>query len=106
MQMYIGVLSPIITMVLLYYYQKSEKARKLRALLNKLFWVDELAVNRALSFSARFTLIFYLFYIVNFTIYGIIGMDFDALMWIALFAVGVPAVFRLIMSIQRMIFKL
>lgn len=106
MQTYLGVLSPIITMVLLYYYLKSEKARKLRELLNKLFWVDELAANKALSFSARFTLLFYLFYIVNFTIYGIIATDVKALMWIALFAVGVPAVFRLIMSIQRMIFKI
>lgn len=106
MQMYLGVLSPIITMVVLYYYQKSDKTRKLRELLNKLFWVDELSANRALSFSARFTLIFYLFYIVNFTIYGIIATDVKALMWIALFVVGLPAVFRLIMSIQRMIFKL
>jgi|GEM_PF-3725755 len=106
MQSYLGILSPILTMVLLYYYQKSDKARKLKELLSKLFWVEELSANKALYFSARFTLIFYLFYIVNFTIYGIIAADIKALMWIALFAAGVPAVYRLIMSIQRYIFKI
>ena len=93
-------------MGLLYYYFKSNRLQKLRELMNKLFWVEELAENKALSFGARFTLIFYLFYIINFTIYGVLTADLESLILILLFAVGVPAVYRLIMSIQRFFHKM
>jgi hypothetical protein len=106
MHVYFGILSPVITMIFLYYYFKSSRVQRLRELMNKLFWVEELEENKALSFGARFTLIFYLFYIVNFTIYGVLTADLESLLLILLFAVGVPAVYRLIMSIQRFFYKI
>ena len=106
MHVYFGILSPVITMVLLYYYFKSSRVQRPRELMNKLFWVEELEENKALSFGARFTLIFYLFYIINFTIYGVLTADLESLILILLFAVGVPAVYRLIMSIQRFFYKI
>lgn len=106
MAMYFGILTPIITMAILYFYFKSDRFQKLRVLLNKLFWVDKLEEkNKSLLFGAKFTLIFYLFYLINFTLYGILTADLDALSLMALFAVGVPVVYRLIMLIQMFIFK-
>jgi hypothetical protein len=107
MSIYLELLSPIITMVLLYYYFKSDRMQKLRGFMNRLFWVDKFeGKSKGLLFGAKFFLIFYLFYILNFSISSIIALDFKMFLWIGLGAIVAPIMYRILMSVQRIFYKI
>jgi hypothetical protein len=51
-------------------------------------------------------LIFYLFYILNFSISSIIALDFKMFLWIGLGAIVAPIMYRILMSVQRIFYKI
>ena len=106
MSMYTELLSPIITMVLLYFFFKSNRMQRLRGFMNRLFLVDKFEGNsKNLLFAAKLFLIFYMFYILNFTTSSVLMLNFKMLLWVGLGAVLVPVAYQIVMYIQSLFYN-
>lgn len=107
MNLYLELLSPIVTMILLYYFFKSDRMQKFREFMDRLFWVDKFeGKSKGLLLGAKFFMIFYIFYVINFTLSSVFTLDFQMMPKIVLGVVLFPIMYRIIMSVQRFFYKM